>query len=425
MKQNYKYKIWVNGVEITTLCLLINVTIDYELGGRLPLLDMNVQCKNTNIAHHLISETSNIFIEAEFNKVKNRYSFVVLGGTMRAADNGIYVNISGVADLYNKPSLIATPIKQNSSGKTYEFIDKLINDDGKTANPNYTPSILIKKLPEGWSMESKVHKLDMIGGKSVDTTVRNFSGITKLQAINEVISSSKLSGEKPIAHYFSHNLKTGALDLTLFDICLRCKSFQPKTIQVDGGSYKQSFGTKPEYIRYDQMRVEIKGAEYSTEYWQRGVDSYANDEVVRFNTGTDNKAMFSDGMDYPTKDVVLDAMKPITEFPMLRSGVALKKTLEPTDDKVDLKISNTRANYLRYIKAINKINVIVKTQNYIPIQIGDIYEVHFPDYMQKNVDDKLLSGNYMVTRVITTLQDEAIQTFVVLGRDSYVKGSTK
>ena len=87
-----------------------------------------------------------------------------------------------------------------------------------------------------------------------------------------------------------------------------------------------------------------------------------------------------------------------------------------------MKISNTRANYLRYIKAINKINVIVKTQNYIPIQIGDIYEVHFPDYMQKNVDDKLLSGNYMVTRVITTLQDEAIQTFVVLGRDSYVKG---
>ena len=45
--------------------------------------------------------------------------------------------------------------------------------------------------------------------------------------------------------------------------------------------------------------------------------------------------------------------------------------------------------------------------------------------MQKNVDDKLLSGNYMVTRVITTLQDEAIQTFVVLGRDSYVKGGTK
>lgn len=428
----YAIGIKVNGVDYKDHTSIAEFSIDTIIGGRVPILRLSISADNLIHYHNLISELT--VIELELGRLdeqrttveKAKYSFIVSQASSYSADNLYHINIIALADLSNKPSLLGTPVKHNAKQTCYEFLDTLFEDDGTQYNNKFKPLTTITQAGT-----SKINKLDMLSSKSVDNKTRNISGITKLEAINEVISSSKLQNNTPLGHYFAHNTETGALDLTLFDIVLRTRSFEPKNIKLSGKSVKAEFYyeqyNQGEGITYKNLQLHIKGIDHTAEFWQRSTESYANCEVVRFTTPLDSKAMFKDGMDYPTDNVKVDGSKDITKYNLFRSGLTLQNEKEPTDKEVKIRISDSRAMYLRYTRAVEKINYTLRIKGMLDIKIGDIVKLHIPDFTsaRDNIykEDKLLTGNYMVTRVILVGNSVELETEIVVSRDSYVKGS--
>ena len=427
---HYSLKTYLNEVSFDEIDLKISsFGFEYVIGGRLPFGHLTAQTKNLNTLHNAISELSRIYIEVSGtddsgkNDLKCKFSFFIIEANFTTDKaSGYTIEMLLSSDLSNKASLLATPIKQNANGNTVDFIRKLFSDDGTVYRKDYKPLVMFQNSPWG-DMTSNIRVLDMLNSKSIDSKVRNFSGITKLEAINEVISDSKIQDNKCIGHYFAHNQKTGALDLTLFDINLRCKSFQPRTLVFEGRRVRQEIGFDKLNVSYSSMEFSQKGTYYTATYWQREVESYANNEVIRFNTESQSKSLFKDGMDYCTDNVYLNGKDEVNKFVMFRSGLLLNKRDEPTNKDVEKKISNSRANYLRTTRALQKLNVKVKINGFVSAEIGDIWKVHFRDYSksENNIDDKLLTGNYMICRVVYEFYGGFWSSIIVFSRDSYVK----
>lgn len=427
----YGLKVWFNGIRFEELCTIKNFAIDTIIGGRVPMLYMSVLTSDLNAAHLIMSETTSVYLEISGTNEegkedsKDKYCFFVSESHMKGFLGGISIDIVGLADLSGKASLLGTPVKVNKENDTYKYIKMLFDEDGSKYRKGYQGMVMFGNEPEGFGKESKINILDMLSSKSSDNMVRNFSGVSKLEAINEVISSSKIDGEKTIGHFFAHNRKTGVLELTLFDLEFRCQRFQPKTFKYQGHQKRQEVGYKSDDgVPFETIELEKKSSAYTSTYWDRGVESYANDEVIRFVEKNEVESMFSDGMPYPKKDIKLGKGE-VKEFPLFRSGLTLKRTLEPTVKETDRKISSGRANHMKMTKALQKINVMAGLKGLVQVDIGDIWIVKFPDYtkeLNSREVDKLFSGRYMVTRVIVEYQKDFFKTTVIFSRDSYVKG---
>lgn len=435
-------RLFINEFDALETTEIQHLLIDTVMGGRLPTLKLSATTSSNQTLHHFMSETSRIaIIIGEVGKdgkitCKSRYMFFITGfslSTPPANGRQASFSVTAIADLYNKPSLLATPIKQNKNSKVCEFIKELFDDDGSKMNPNFQKFIAFNTTPPDWEAtpESKIQILDMISSNSNDTRPMSYSGVSKLEAINEVISNSKLKENTPIGHYFTHNRETGALDLVLFDVAMRCKSFNPKSSEYRDNKVQHIIGYSNKnnnWIPASDLTLNIRGAEHSALYWERTVDSYNKSEDVRFQSDLKSNAMFSDGLEFPISDIKLK-QGPVDVFTMFRTGVQLKRADEQTQENVEKEYTNTRAIYQRYMRALEKINVKVVVDGLYGADIGDIYELHFPNLCrsernaQIEVDDKILTGNYMLTRVFVEYTQGKFSTILILSRDSFSNGS--
>jgi len=255
---------------------------------------------------------------------------------------------------------------------------------------------------------------DMLKNRSIDSRTRNLSHISKLEAINEVVANSLIAsvdGKSAIGHYLDFN-DSGSLQLTLFDLVLRCKQFPIDKTKVLGKTKELKLATylKDGYIMADSMQYDSPGGSYSASFWKRPVESYNQAERVPFTEEVKTTGMFSDSASYD-------------DMPMFRSNMLLKKETENSDNVSDIGLSGSRATYKRYTKALTKINFRITIKNLLKVNISNIVELLYGNHIENSnpTKHKLLSGKYMVTSVWYNYSNSGIKTYLIASRDSFVK----
>lgn len=249
--------------------------------------------------------------------------------------------------------------------------------------------------------------------------------LSDIETVNETILRAGVSqGEDyimcPVVDFDS----SGGPVLHIYDLKTRCQSFEPKNLSL-GVPFNAHFSQGESRVLYNDIRLQILGAEHSIKYWKRQSATLDTEEQIANYKEVKQPKLFSDSLTY-SEQIVFDGNSDIpSTFPMLKSGERLLWDGLNTNH-YDPQYISRRLQYGANMLALMKLNLKMSfLQKFVDASPIDIAHVS----IQKNEGavgevNNRLTTKWCTTRVSWVYSSRTVSSYITVSRDSYSPNST-
>jgi len=428
----YRIKVAINRVDLLQN-ELIDLFCHFELGNKMAWCDITIRTKRKEVYRQALFEMSIIDVmiqsvdknNAPVDKQKMRYFL---------ADNAIKLNTQGNEQIYE--------IKVIGVVDAWKYLGY---PDTKSANSRLSSPKFLSKLKywEGngsrGSGSFKLEIKDGLQGKATDWMYWLQPNINGQELVNQVLlrpllkTNSNKGGDREYIYTSSVEFDDeGNPKLVFYDVKLRTQAFSPPSCKLPAPkgygvqsvpmifSFKDGDQGK---VRYSEVSLDIKGATYSSMYWQRSGMVFDTEEGEYTIKRIKQPKLFPDSMAYSSQiDHDGSSGTPPPQYTLFTNYSRWKMEWHSTNH-YNMNYSLQKFQITATLLALRKINITATFRGKFikakPIQICkfEIQEGVGGDTLKI---DPTLSGRYMITKVVYGLVDRQLFTTITGSRDSFV-----
>jgi hypothetical protein len=175
-------------------------------------------------------------------------------------------------------------------------------------------------------------------------------------------------------------------------------------------------------IQYKDAKLDIKGADHSSNYWQRSSFAFDIEENTTWYRKTRHPYLFEDSAPYTDQNDFDGSSGIPSEMPIFRSIQRMKHENYNTNMYsryyVDQKVQATAT-----MMSLRKVNVkMTFKRDFINMDPADICYIEYEQTQDdgESIANKKLTGKYMITNVVFEYTNDVVNTYLTGSRDSWV-----